>query len=413
LIGWFPQSDPNLWIMGLSVPLGRMSWEQLEGLAILSKNWGDGQLRTTHEQGIAVINIPTPFKDAAATDAAALGLSIHADPLERNTMACTGSQFCNIAVVETKGQMFQLMDKLRRRGIKLHGIRIHMSGCPSSCAQHFTADIGLKGVRVRRLLGTREGFDVFLGGGIAGQVHMALPYRTGVDTDQLPALIEEVTTEYYRRHKAGQTFSTYWREKLQAAEAAKVSDGDYHLPEWICENCNYLHQGEDPPVFCPSCAGLRRYFARKEDDSNGSAAAAKHGSKLGANNNGPADKNGAVEPNVGGDDGYCFAAESSALTEAQGLTVSVGGRDLALFREQGQVLAIDAECPHEGAMLAEGEFKDGVVICPWHRWTFNACTGCSIAPAGHDVRRYATREEGGKIFVALESPTPAAAVAKV
>ncbi|MFQ5733668.1 MAG: nitrite/sulfite reductase [Planctomycetaceae bacterium] len=157
LIGWFPQKQSARWIMGLSVPLGRLTWRQLEGLAVLSRKWGDGRLRTTHEQGIAVVDIAEGFKDAAATDAAALGLSVHADAFEQNTMACTGSQFCNIAVTETKGRMLQLIDKLRRKALKLHGIRMHMSGCPSSCAQHFTADIGLKGVRVRRLIGTREG----------------------------------------------------------------------------------------------------------------------------------------------------------------------------------------------------------------------------------------------------------------
>eukprot|EP00913_Durusdinium_trenchii_P010914 g10243.t1 len=212
LIGWFRQSNTQRWTMGLSVPLGRLTWQQLEGLAVLSEKWGDGGLRTTHEQGIAVVNIPTGFKDAAATDAAALGLSVHADAFEQNTMACTGSQFCNIAVTETKGQMFQLIDTLRRRALKLHGIRIHMSGCPSSCAQHFTADIGLKGVRVRRLIGTREGFDVYLGGGIAGRVHMGIPYELGVDADQLPTLIESVVHEYYLRHHSGQTFTGRFRE---------------------------------------------------------------------------------------------------------------------------------------------------------------------------------------------------------
>lgn len=265
LVGWVRQKNPRFWAMGLSVPLGRLTWQQLEGLAVLSNRWGNGQLRTTVEQGLLIINIPTGFKTAAATDAAALGLSIHADDLEQNTMACTGSQFCNIAVTETKGHMFQLMEKLRKRALKLHGIRIHMSGCPSSCAQHFTADIGLKGVRVRRLLGTREGFDVFLGGGIAGQVHMGLSYRLGVDVDQLPNLIEDVVREYYLRHKPGQTFSGYWREKLQALTAQKVGDGDYHVPTWICEACEFHHEGEDPPVFCPSCAGLRRNFARLEE----------------------------------------------------------------------------------------------------------------------------------------------------
>ncbi|MCH8828746.1 MAG: hypothetical protein IID45_04125, partial [Planctomycetes bacterium] len=242
-------------------------WRQLEGLALLSRKWGDGRLRTTHEQGIAVVNIPSGFKDAAATDAAALGLTVQADSFDHNTMACTGSQFCNIAVTETKGHMFRLIDRLRKKSLKPHSIRIHMSGCPASCAQHFTADIGLKGVRVRRLIGTREGFDVFLGGGIASQVHMAMPYKLGVDVDQLPTLIENVVAEYHLRHKPGQTFSVYWRERLQSQLAEKIGDDDFRPPVWICENCEYRHSGEDPPVFCPDCAGPRRYFARLEQET--------------------------------------------------------------------------------------------------------------------------------------------------
>ena len=401
LIGWFRQQDPKKWTMGLCVPLGRLTHRQMEGLALLSRKWGDGQLRTTHDQGIAVANIPTGFKDAAATDAAALGLSVHADPLDRNTVACTGSQFCNIAVTETKGHMFQLVERLRKKALKLHGIRIHMSGCPSSCAQHFTADIGLKGVRVRRLVGTREGFDVFLGGGVAGQVHMALPYKIGVDVDQLPTLVEEVVGEYYLRHKSGQTFSAYWREKLQACEADKVADGDYQQPTWLCEKCDYRHIGEDPPVFCPSCAGLRRYFARLDPDAPADA-----------------DSNGADLPETPSEeraDGFVRAADDSALTDSAGLTVAVQGREYALFRVNGQVQCIDSACPHEGASLADGEIKDGVVSCPWHNWTFDACTGCSLDPPGNDVRSYETLVENGVIYVRTglsagdSTPAPAAA----
>lgn len=388
LVGWFRQKDPKLWTMGLSVPLGRMTWQQLEGLARLSTKWGDGQLRTTHEQGIAVINIPAGFRDAAATAAAALGLSVHADDFERNTIACTGSQFCNIAVTETKGHMFQLVEKLRKRALKLHGIRIHMSGCPSSCAQHFTADIGLKGVRVRRLLGTREGFDVYLGGGIAGQVHMGLPYRLGVDVEQLPKLIEDVVSQYYLRHKAGQTFSAYWREVLQAAGAAKVGDDDYKSPTWLCESCGHRHVGEDPPVFCPSCAGLRRNFARLEEEP---AAAVE-----------PAAAAGESPP--ARTDGFVFAAKLDQLSESAGLTVQVQGREYALFRLTGGVVTcIDSACPHEGASLAQGEMKDGIVTCPWHGWTFNVCTGCSLDPTGHQVRTYETLVDEGNVFIQLRA----------
>ena len=388
LVGWFRQDDPKLWTMGLAVPLGRMTWQQLEGLALLSKKWGDGNLRTTHEQGIAVVNIPTGFKNAAATDAAGLGLSVYADPFDLNTMACTGSQFCNIAVTETKGHMFQLIEKLRKRALKLHGIRIHMSGCPSSCAQHFTADIGLKGVRVRRLVGTREGFDVYLGGGLSGQVHLGLPYKLGVDVDQLPTLVEDIVGEYYLKHRVGQTFSAYWREKLQAAEADKVGDDDYQVPTWLCETCEYEHQGEDPPVFCPSCAGLRRYFARLEEGES----VTKSESETPPHSDTPA-------PSHLTEAGFAFAANESDLSENEGLTVELGGVEYGLFKTADGVKCIDSACPHEGASLADGEIKEGVVICPWHSWEFDVCTGCSLDPPGNDVRSYETAIDNERVFI--------------
>ena len=405
LIGWFRQSDPQLWTMALCVPLGRLTWRQLEGLGVLAARWGDGQLRTTHEQGIAVVNIPTLNRDAAATDAAALGLSLYADSLDRNSMACTGSQFCNIAVTETKGQMFQLLEKLRKKRVRLEGIRVHMSGCPSSCAQHFTADIGLKGVRVRRLIGTREGFDVFLGGGIGDGLRMSRVYRLGVDADQLPTLIEEVVAQYYLRHESGQTFSAYWREQLPVDSADKAGDDDYRPPVWVCEKCQYRHAGIDPPVFCPNCAGLRRYFARLDDEHDSAGAAA------------PA---AVVVPARG--DGFIFAADGAAVKEGAGVPIEIGATELALFRVGGNVHAVDAHCPHEGAPLVQGELSDGVITCPWHGWTFNACTGCSLDPPGQDLGRYETLVEDGKVFVkvgaekkvsAARSPSCAAASSEV
>lgn len=402
LVGWFRQAQPDLWTMGLAVPLGRLGWRQLEALAVLAGRWGAGRLRTTHEQGIAVIDIPGGFRDAAATDAAAVGLSMHADTLARNTVACTGTQFCNIAVTETKGAMFRLIDTLRQRTLALHGIRIHMSGCPSSCAQHFTADIGLKGVRVRRLIGAREGFDVYLGGGVAGDVHLGLRYRLGVDVEQLPLVIEEVVNEYYLRRRAGQTFSAYWRAKLREAEAAKVGEDDYRPATWICERCEYRHRGEDPPVFCPGCAGVRRLFARVEDDRpaaaappGGAAAAADADSRNGTG----ARARAAVAPPPARGDGFVFAAREEDVAEGAGTAVEVGGHACALFRVGGRVQAIDGLCPHAGGPLAEGTLSGGVVTCPWHGWTFDACSGRSVDPAGHAVGRCATLIEEGNVYL--------------
>jgi ferredoxin-NADP reductase/nitrite reductase/ring-hydroxylating ferredoxin subunit len=281
----------------------------------------------------------------------------------------------------------------------LHGIRIHMSGCPSSCAGHFTADIGLKGVRVRRLIGTREGFDVFLGGGIAGQVHLALPYKLGVDVDQLPNLVEEVVREYYLQHRSGQTFSAYWREKLRLREAQKVGEQDYTPPVWVCENCDHRHAGEDPPVFCPKCAGLRRYFARIETGSS-KPLNEPVSQELKAD-----ELSHSAERTA---DGFVPVIALSELKAGQGRQVTVDGQELALFLDGNTVHAIDNACPHEGAPLAEGDFADGVVTCPWHAWTFNACSGCSLDPQGHQVRRYPTRVDAGKVFVQMALTSTAA-----
>jgi ferredoxin-nitrite reductase len=386
LIGWFREKDPKRWAMGLCVPLGRLNWSQLEGLARLTRRWGDGNLRTTNEQGIMVTGVATGFKGAAATDAAALRLSHEADTLSRNTVACTGKQFCNIAVTDTKGHMLQLTERLRQRALALHGIRIHMSGCPSSCAQHHTADIGLKGVRVRRLLGTREGFDVYLGGGIAGRINLGILYQQGVDPDQLPQLIEEVTGEYYLKHKPGQTFSSYWRKELGERESTKAGDHDFLPPLWLCEGCGYQLRAEDPPVFCPSCAGLRRLFARLEEGDDPRSSA---------------ESSASAPAKPARQDGFTFAALEKDLSDSEGLGVEIDGRDIALFRVDGQVVAIDGVCPHEGAPLAQGTIEGSTVTCPWHGWTFDACTGCSIDPAEKNLGRYPTKLDDGKIFVEL------------
>lgn len=381
LVGWLPQKQAGKWALGLCVPLGRLGWQQLEGLAVAAKNWGDGTLRATVDQGIVIPGVSSGFKDALATDIARLRLDIYADSVSRSVVACTGKQFCNIAVTETKGHAYRLIEELRQRSLKLHGIRIHMSGCPSSCAMHFSADIGLKGVRVRRLLGTKEGFDVFLAGGVSGGIHLGVPYRLGVDVDQLPQLVEEVVEDFYLHHRPGQTFSDYWRAKLRDQDASKVGEQEYQIPTWECENCGHSHRGEDPPIFCPKCAALRRHFVRLDENAETTGSDTE------------------LTPTPDAPAGFVFAANEAKLSGERGLCVTVDGQEIALFRVAGQVVAIDNECPHQGGSLAEGEIRDGVVTCPLHSWQFDACTGCSVRPRGKSVARHELLVQDGNIFV--------------
>ena len=384
LVGWFPQQASDrateLWALGLCPALGRMSWAQLEGVGLATERWGRGRLRTTPEQGIVILDVESRSRDAMATHLARWSLSAHVDSRVRSVMACTGKQFCNIAVTETKAHALQLIDQLRQRSLELHGIHIHMSGCPSSCANHHTADIGLKGVRVRRLLGTREGFDVFLGGGVAGKLQLGVPYQMGVDVNQLPNLVEEVVRDYYLRHTAGESFSDYWRKELERRQPAAAKEEEYQPPIWECDNCGHRHPGEDPPVFCPKCAALRRSFARWEhvDESL-------------------RDSNLRVSEKLA----YVCVADELAVPSDRGLLIEVEGRELALFRVGDRIHALDNACPHAGGSLAEGKVEDGCVTCPLHGWTFNACTGGGVAPTTAAVSTYPTKIENGKVLVQL------------
>jgi nitrite reductase/ring-hydroxylating ferredoxin subunit len=362
----------------------------LEGVGLVSERWTSGQLRTTPEQGLVLLDVPTSARGAIASQLAHWNLTVHADSRIRNIVACTGKQFCNIAVTETKAHALQLIEALRKRSLELHGIRIHMSGCPSACANHHTADIGLKGVRVKRLLGTREGFDVFLGGGVAGEICTGLPYRTGVDVGQLPNLIDDIVREYYYRHSPGDTFSVYWRRLLSQSSAANTNEDDFSPPKWECDHCGHQHAGLDPPIYCPQCAALRRHFARLEDGTGD------------ALRNGHAEISAATPPTIDSE-GFAVAVRADAVPEGRGLLVRVGDQDLALFRVGGQIAAIDNNCPHAGGSLADGSLADGCVTCPLHGWKFDVTTGTGAEPEHPhaQVASFRTKIVAGQVLIQL------------
>ena len=177
-VGWFRQKQPGLWALGVNVPLGRLTHEQLDGLAELAEKHrrrdaphglrpGDRRSRTSRRPQGRRGPCPEPARTGAR---GRHGRAEH-------------HRLHRAAVLQHRRQRDQGA-RLRPDGpapgpgaSKLAGIKINMSGCPSSCAMTYLGDIGLKGVRVRRKAGTRDGFDVFLGGGVheAGRAGPPLP----------------------------------------------------------------------------------------------------------------------------------------------------------------------------------------------------------------------------------------------
>lgn len=262
-VGWFAQKQPERWVAGVCVPLGRLTYDQLDGLASIARTYGDGRLRTAYDQNLLLPGVASAARPEVEHALAQIGLTTEPDPISRNTVACTGKQFCNIAVTETKGYAFRLMEELRRRKVHLHGIRLHMSGCPSSCAMSYTADIGLKGVKVRRDGRVLDAFDVYLGGGFGESVELAALYEKGVPFGQLADFVEGVVRDFYAGRAGGESFSQYWRRRL---EGHKPRASTQSVPSWRCGRCAYLHVADDPPRFCPLCAGLRAQFEPAEAD---------------------------------------------------------------------------------------------------------------------------------------------------
>jgi ferredoxin-nitrite reductase len=263
-IGWFKQKQQDLRAVGICVPVGRLTWDQLEGIAIIAQQYGWGTIRTTQDQNLVIPGIPSAARQTVGYAIARHGLTCEPDPVACSVVACTGKQFCNIAVTETKGYTYQLMESLRRRNVILHDIRIHMSGCPSSCAMSYTADIGLKGGKVRKGLRVLDAFDVYLGGGLGREVQMGMLYRKLVPVDQLPDLIESVVKDFYVHRDEAETFSQYWRNRLQGHKAEPSRD---ELPRWRCSQCGHIHIALDPPYFCPVCAALRAKFEPAPEES--------------------------------------------------------------------------------------------------------------------------------------------------
>lgn len=378
-LGWMRQKQEGLWALGVSTPLGRLTHTQLDGLADVAEVCGDGTLRTAYDQGIVIPNIGASQRRAAVRGLNRVGLEHEADTVTRSMIACTGRQFCNIAVSETKGHAFGLMERLRAKGVKLAGIKIHMSGCPSSCAQTYIGDIGLKGVRVRRAVGTRDGFDVYLGGGVQGTVELGRLYRKGVDVDQLPELIEYLVKTYDRESAPGQSFSAFWRNLMpEQASLPAVAEAEFRPDIWLCESCGHRHAGEDPPVFCPRCAALRRAFARLGDEPEPAIEVESRPARL---------------------DGYVDVAAWAVLEEKGRLGVEVDGKELALFVVDGQVRCLDALCPHEGGPMLQGDLRDGIVTCPWHAWTFRVSDGCATDGNGCRLGSYPVKVEDGRVLV--------------
>ncbi|GAA4072291.1 sulfite reductase SirA [Microbacterium laevaniformans] len=170
-VGIHRQKDGRFYI-GVTPIVGRVSGPTLAKLADLIETHGSTRLRTTPHQKLVILDIPEDRVPSLVAGLDELGLSARPSLIRRGTIACTGIEFCKLAIVETKGHATRAVLELEERLARVevpHRLSLHVNGCPNSCARIQTADIGLKGQLVTIDGEQVPGYQVHLGGGLASQ----------------------------------------------------------------------------------------------------------------------------------------------------------------------------------------------------------------------------------------------------
>jgi len=208
--------------VGVAPVVGRVSGPTLTALADAAERAGSDRIRFTPEQKIVVLDVEAPKVADLLDDLAATGLSGRASTFRRGTMACTGIEFCKLAIVETKAAGADLVAELERRFADVPElftadappVSININGCPNSCARAQIADIGLKGVQLPDPADpqgpTVEGFQIHLGGGLGAEAGFGRKLRglrtTGAD---LPDYVERVVRRWLVGRAAGESFAAW------------------------------------------------------------------------------------------------------------------------------------------------------------------------------------------------------------
>jgi ferredoxin-nitrite reductase len=197
-VGVHGQKQPGLNYLGLVLPVGRLTAEQMRGVAAISERFGSGTLRLTVWQNLLISDVADRDLGVCIAAINALGLGVEASAVRRGLVACTGNAGCKFAASNTKGHALKLADHLEARVAVDTPVNIHMTGCHHSCAQHYVGDIGLLAVKVDRGEESVEGYHVYIGGGSAStdEQAMAREYAQFVAFDDLLPLLERLLAAY-------------------------------------------------------------------------------------------------------------------------------------------------------------------------------------------------------------------------
>ena len=298
-VGILRQKEPGLNYVGLAVPVGRITSEQMLEVARLAEDYGTGEVRLTVNQNLIVPGVP----DIRIGDLTAEPLlkELRYDPSEimRGLVSCTGIDYCHFALIETKELALKTARGLEQLLGKTKPVTIHWSGCPAGCGNHAVADVGLLGKNIRVNGEVVDAVDVFVGGAAGPDPNPPVKMLEDVPCSELPQVLSGLI-----HHGAFKTMRQQFRKISQPPQNAGVV-----------------------------------------------AASAEPARPV-------------IDPNQ--------------ISEGEAKMIRTKDNEVAVFKSNGKLCAIQNICPHEGGQLSKGWLEGDEVVCPLHRYKFHSKTGvCS------------------------------------
>ena len=226
-VGVHPQKQAGLNSIGATVLRGRLTGEQLEGVADLADRLGGGEIRTTIMQNFILTGVPAAKTQEAVRGLADLGLTVEASSFWRGTVACTGTEFCKLAITETKGFARWLVEEMETRlpGFEQQ-LRLNVTGCPNNCGQAWIADVGLEGKKIKHDGQLVDAWYFSLGGALGKHAGLARQVNYRCTSHEVPDSLERLLRGYLATHDREENlrgwFARHSNEELRMVLSAGV-----------------------------------------------------------------------------------------------------------------------------------------------------------------------------------------------
>jgi sulfite reductase (ferredoxin) len=210
-VGVHPQKQAGFCYVGAAVLRGRITPEQMHAAADLAERFAGGELRTTNMQNLLIVNVPQLQAGALAKELGAIGLQVGGSPFYRGTVACSGTEFCKLAITETKSFSRWLVEELDDRLPAFdQQLKLHVTGCPNSCGQHWIADIGIEGKKLKVDGDMVDAYYFCLGGALGLNQGTARPVGYRCAATEVPEAIERLLRRYLAGRDDGENLRRFF-----------------------------------------------------------------------------------------------------------------------------------------------------------------------------------------------------------